>query len=88
MRRQTANGWPRGHSGRRPGRVFYLKHGGAHRSLREEFYTRYRGDWRLRTVNRAMEDFQRHYCRYRPHGGRGRDMLTLMEYYRRFAEAA
>ena len=40
----------------------------------------------MRTVNRAMEDFQRHYCRYRPHGGRGRDMLTLMEYYRRFAE--
>jgi len=60
----------------------------AHRSLREEFYTRYRGDWRLRTVNRAMEDFQKHYCHYRPHGGRGRDMLTPMEYYRRFAEAA
>jgi len=60
----------------------------AHRTLREEFYGQHRLELTLQAINRALDDYQQHYCHHRPHGGKKQNFQTPMAYYQRLKEAA
>jgi len=60
----------------------------AHRTLREEFYGWYRHELTLRAINRAMDDYQQHYCPHRPHGGKRQNFRTSMAPYQSLTESA
>jgi len=55
---------------------------------REEFYRQYRLEPTMRAINRALDDYQHHYCHHRPHGGKRQNFRTPMAYYQHLKETA